>query len=55
MAKFHMLASMPWILLNLYQANMTAKEFLYSLSEMLGENRPSEKVNLSVVIQIRLA
>ena len=27
---------------------MTAKEFLYSLSEILGENRPLEKVNLSV-------
>ena len=34
---------------------MTAKEFLCSLTKMLGENRPPEKVNLSVVIQKRLA
>ena len=50
-----MLASMSQILQNLHQANMNAKEFLYSLTEMLGENKPPEKVNLSVIIQMRLA
>ena len=33
---------------------MTAKEFLYSLTGMLVENRHPGKINLSVVIQMRL-
>ena len=33
---------------------MTAKEFLYSLMGMLGENRHPRIVNLNVVIQMRL-
>ena len=43
LAKCYMLAFMSWILQNLHQANMTAKELLYSLSEMFRWEQTSRE------------